>query len=508
MRTIVECVPNFSEGRRPEVVEEIIAAIASTPDVYVLDHEMDADHNRAVVTYVGAVEAVGEAAVRGARAAMRLIDLNHHQGGHPRLGAVDVVPFVPVSGVTMEECVKIAHATGERLWKELGLPVYFYEKAAKRPDRENLAAVRKGQFEGIRDALAADSSRAPDLGEGALHPTAGAAIVGARKFLVAFNMNLSTADVKIADKIARAVRHLSGGLRYVKAMGVMLEGRNIAQVSMNLVDFEGTPIHRVFELVKIEAARYGVNVIGSEIIGLVPQKALDMCSDFYLRVEDFKPEVILENKLAAAMSRRGPESLAAQVSPFLDAVAGKAAVPGGGCVAAHAIASAAALGLMVAGLTLGKKKYAEFEEHVAGVRERLAELSEQSRRGIDEDADSYRAVMDAFALPKDTDEHVAERSAAIERASEHASRAPLANARLGLEVLDALDDLVGRSNPNCASDVKVGRFMALAGVRGALENVRINMDGLKDQSVRRELLAAIEAVEAQCAASEASRADG
>ncbi|PYP85091.1 MAG: glutamate formimidoyltransferase [Blastocatellia bacterium AA13] len=301
MRKIVECVPNFSEGRRTEVVGEIVAAIKATQGAVLLDRESDADHNRSVITFVAPPERVVDAALAGARKAAELIDLNHHSGEHPRMGAVDVVPFIPISGVTMEECIALARQCGERMWRELGIPIYLYEKAATRLERENLATVRKGQFEGIRDDIARNPSRLPDYGEARVHPTAGITAVGARPPLIAYNINLGTSDITIATKIARAVRHQNGGLRFVKALGFELKDRGIVQVSMNMVNFEGTPLFRVFEMVRSEAERYGVPVIGSEIVGLVPQQALNAVADFYLRLEGFGEEQILERRLEAAL---------------------------------------------------------------------------------------------------------------------------------------------------------------------------------------------------------------
>jgi glutamate formiminotransferase len=269
--------------------------------VVLLDRESDADHNRSVVTFVASPDAIVDAAIAGARKAAELIDLNKHTGEHPRMGATDVIPFVPISGVTMDDCVALARACGERMWNELAVPVYLYEKAATRTERENLAAIRKGQFEGIRDEIAAKESRRPDFGEARVHPTAGITAVGARPPLIAYNVNLGTSDIEIANKIARAVRHLSGGLRYVKALGFELKDRGIVQVSMNMVNYEGTPLFRAFEMIKREAERYGVPVIGSEIVGLVPQQALNAVADFYLQLEDFGQEQILEHRLQAAM---------------------------------------------------------------------------------------------------------------------------------------------------------------------------------------------------------------
>ena len=301
MRKIVECIPNFSEGRRAEVIDQIVAAIKSVPGAVLLDRESDADHNRSVVTFVAEPDRVVDAAIAGAKKAAELIDLNKHSGEHPRMGATDVIPFVPISGVTMDECVQLARVCGERMWSELSIPVYLYEKAATRPERENLAAVRKGQFEGIRDEISVNEARLPDYGEARVHSTAGITAVGARPPLIAYNVNLGTADIEVANKIARAVRHQTGGLRYVKALGFELKDRGIVQVSMNMVNYEGTPLFRAFELIKREAERYGVPVVGSEIVGLVPQRALNAVADFYLQLESFTEDQILEHRLVAAM---------------------------------------------------------------------------------------------------------------------------------------------------------------------------------------------------------------
>jgi len=298
---IVECIPNFSEGRRSEVIDQIVSAIESISGAVLLDRESDPNHNRSVVTFVASPDRVVDAAIAAAKKASELIDLNKHTGEHPRMGATDVIPFVPISGVSMEDCVGLARDCGQRMWNELGIPVYFYEKAATRPERENLAAVRKGQFEGIRDEIASNEARRPDFGEPRVHPTAGITAVGARPPLIAYNVNLATSDVEIANKIARAVRHQSGGFHYVKALGFELKDRGIVQVSMNMVNYEGTPLFRVFEAIKREAARYGVAVVGSEIVGLVPQRALNAVADFYLQLENFTEVQILEHRLASAI---------------------------------------------------------------------------------------------------------------------------------------------------------------------------------------------------------------
>src|SRR5213592_3579182 len=286
MTPLVECVPNFSVGRRIDVVDAILNAMTSVPHVYLLGHEMDADHNRAVVTIVGSPETIGEAAIRGVETAMQHIDLTTHQGKHPRIGAADVIPFVPIRGVSLDDCVQIAKTVGREISSRFKIPVYLYEAAATRPERKNLENIRRGQFEVLRNEIATNPDRSPDFGEPKLHPTAGATVVGARKPLIAYNINLNTPDVSIAKEIAKRIRFSSGGFRYVKAMGVFLKDRNQAQVSMNLTDFEQTSIELVFETVRREAQRYGVSIAGSEIVGLIPQKALEQAATFYLQVED------------------------------------------------------------------------------------------------------------------------------------------------------------------------------------------------------------------------------
>jgi glutamate formiminotransferase len=282
--TLVECVPNFSEGRDPAKIDAVVDAVRSA-GAKLLDRTSDHDHHRSVLTFAAPAEIIGEAAFRAVRQAVQSIDLRSHTGVHPRIGAADVVPFVPLQGVTLEDCAHIARQTGLRIWEELGVPVYLYEAAALRPECRNLADVRHGKVP------------LPDFGPPERHPSAGAVVVGARKFLIAFNVNLQTPDVAIARRIARSVRHSSGGLPHVKAMGVLLESRNLAQVSMNLTDFEQTPIHIAFEAVRSEATRLGVGIAGTELIGLVPEKALELTAAWYLQVENFLPGVILEHRL-------------------------------------------------------------------------------------------------------------------------------------------------------------------------------------------------------------------
>lgn len=294
--TLVECVPNFSEGRDPAKIDAIVEAM-KLPGVYVLDREMDADHNRSVITLAGEREAIQEAAIRGVGKAAELIDLNQHRGVHPRLGAADVVPFIPIEGVTLQDCVAMARHVGAEIWRRYQVPVYLYEAAATAPERQNLESIRRGQFERIRDEIATNPARKPDFGEARLHATAGAVVVGARKFLIAYNIYLNTPDVSIAKNIARTVRFSSGGMPFVKASGFLVRGQ--AQVSMNLTDFEQMPLHRVFEAVKREAERYGVLPVSGELIGLIPKRAIEQAPEWFLRLEKFDSSLILENRLAA-----------------------------------------------------------------------------------------------------------------------------------------------------------------------------------------------------------------
>lgn len=290
---IIECVPNFSEGRNIENINKILDAIKGVEGIKVLDYEHDKNHNRTVVTFIGTPENIAEAAFRGCKKASELIDLNVHKGEHPRMGATDVIPFIPVSDVSMKEGVSIAEKLGERIWKELKIPIYLYEEAAKTPERKNLANVRKGEFEWLKENI---EKRPPDFGD-KIHPTAGATAVGAREFLIAFNVNLGTNDLSIAKKIAKAVRFKSGGLRYVKALGFEIKERGIVQVSMNLTNYKKTPVHKVFEMIKSEANRYGVSIIESEVIGLAPMDSLIDVADFYLKLENFKKEQIFERRI-------------------------------------------------------------------------------------------------------------------------------------------------------------------------------------------------------------------
>lgn len=297
MARIVECVPNFSEGRRPDVVDAIAAAVASVPGVRLLGKEMDADHNRSVITFVGEPTAAAEAAFAGAREAVGRIDMRVHRGEHPRIGALDVLPFVPIAGATMEDCVALARSVGKRIAEELGVPVYLYEAAANRPDRKDLADIRRGEYEGLRDEIRTNPDRRPDFGPARLHPTAGASVVGARPILIAWNVNLGTTDLALAKRIAREIRESDGGLPAVRAKGFELKERGLVQVSMNMLDFKRTNLVRAFEAIRERAAREGVAVVESEMIGLVPLDALADGAVEYFKLRDFSRDQILEVNL-------------------------------------------------------------------------------------------------------------------------------------------------------------------------------------------------------------------
>src|SRR6266851_2926332 len=485
MKRLIECVPNFSEGRDAAKVDALVASMSKVPGVYVLDREMDADHNRSVVTLAGDPDAVAEAALLGVGKAMELIDLTKHRGAHPRIGATDVLPFIPIEGVALEDCVALARRVGEEIWKRYRIPVYFYEAAANHPERTNLENIRRGQFEGLREEMKRDHNRLPDVGEPKLHPTAGATVVGARKFLIAYNVNLNTPDIGIANKIAKAIRFSSGGLRYVKSMGVELKARNLVQVSINLTDFEQTPMHRVYEMVKREAARYGAMPVGTEIVGLIPKKAIEMAADYFLQLESFSPAQVFENKLALALAdaplaEKKDGKLATMARPFVDAVAEPHATPGGGSVAAFAAALAAALGQMVAGLSRKKKSQAQHAdkllEHLDALRREADALTE----AIDSDAVSYDAVMTAFRLPQGSAAEIAQRDVEIQKTTMRAAEVPLKVAERAVALFERLRQLETIAAASMKSDLKVARLMAGAGAEGAMANVEINLDGIAD----------------------------
>jgi len=487
---LIECIPNFSEARRPEVVEAIISAIQAVGGVSVLDRHSDLDHNRTVITMVGAPGAIEEAAFQSIKKAQELIDLDRHQGAHPRIGAADVVPFVPISDVSMTECVELACRLGKRVGEELSIPIYLYEEAATKPERQNLENIRKGQYEGLKNEIETDTARQPDFGPAKLGK-AGATVIGARAPLIAFNIYLTTSDVAIAQKIAKAVRNSSGGLRFVKGMGVLVEG--MAQVSMNLTNYRKTPLFRVVELVRREAQRYGVGIHHSELVGLIPQEALVESAVWYTQLDQFDPEQILENRLFAAQGQvpATPEN----PYVFIEQLASSDPTPGGGSAAAFTAAEAAALVAMVGRVTLGKKSYATVESRMWQMIEEADRLRLALTKAVEEDAQAFKRFMQSLRLPKNSDEEIAARSAAMEEATLEAARVPHRVAALATQVLRLSLSAVEYGNLNAISDGASGFHLAAAAVRGAALNVKINRKSLQDPTSADALLADVNAFE-------------
>ncbi len=493
MSQLVECIPNFSEARRPEVVDKIAAAISAVDGARLLDRSSDLDHNRTVLTVAGAPDAVEEAVFRAIKVAAELIDLNQHRGEHPRIGATDVVPFVPLSGITMDECVRIARHLGERVGTELQIPVYFYEYAATRADRKNLESLRRGQFEGLSAEILTNPDRKPDCGPARLG-TAGATVVGARDPLIAFNVYLTTADVGIAKKIARAIRQSSGGLRFVKALGLLVEGR--AQVSINLTNFRESPVGRVVELIRREAARYGTAIHHCEVVGLIPQAALLDAAIWFAQLDQFSPDQVLETRLYEAGMAALPETPASTpASTFLDELAAATAAPGGGSAGAYAGALGAALVEMVAGLTLGKSKYGAVEAEMLAVRAQAQKLRSELASAVADDAAAFEAVLAALRLPRSTEAETFARHAAVQVATLNAADVPLRTARDALQAMQLAAKSAKDGNLNAISDAMSGALLSHAALRAAGYNVRINLQTIEDASAASRMRQEIDSLE-------------
>lgn len=474
MKQLVECVPNFSNGRSPEIYNGIADAIRSVPGAHVLDVSADPDHNRTVITFVGAPDDVVEAAYRAIAFAAQHINLDEHHGEHPRIGATDVCPFIPIQGVTTADCVALAQRLGQRVGEELGIAVYLYGDAATRPERQKLAAIRKGEYELWRDEVATNPDRQPDYGPAEPKPW-GATVIGARPFLIAYNIYLNSSDVAIADQIARDIRFIGGGLRFVQAKGFLVDGQ--AQISMNLTDFEKTPIYRVQEMVRREAARYGLTITKAELVGLTPQKALLESAKWYLQLDKLQDGQVLELRLQEALAQETED-----ITPysFLEATAAATPAPGGGSTAALAGALAAALTQMVARLTAGRKKYAEVDETARAILAEAEALRHQLTSAIAEDAAAFTEVMAAFRL-KDVDEM--EKQAAIEAATIHAGEVPLRVAHLSRDAAGLAAQMARIGNVNAVSDAAAGVLLAAAAVQVAALNVNINGVGLQDRAL-------------------------
>jgi glutamate formiminotransferase / formiminotetrahydrofolate cyclodeaminase len=471
---LIECVPNFSEGRDMSVVNTIRDRIAAVAGVTILHVTSDASHNRSVITFVAPATTVGEAAIAGIRAARDNIDLTVHTGAHPRIGATDVVPFVPLEGATMDDCIAIAREVGRRTSEELGIPVYLYERAATRPSRRNLADIRRGGFETLRDVIGSDPDRVPDFGLARVHPTAGAVVIGARPFLIAFNMYLGDAShLPEAKEIARAVRESSGGLPAVKALGLDVDGQ--AQVSMNLVDTDRTPVSVTYATVEREARARGLEVTWSEVIGLIPERvALDVASRS-LKLRDDITDHVLERVIMAARTNQ-------TMAEFIDSVADSKPIPGGGSVAAIAAALGSALVSMVAGLTLGRERYASVEGEMRDVSASAQKLARELQELATLDAAAYSHVTAARRAPHTTAEETERRDAAIQAALLHAIDVPLRSARLAAQVARLADSVAARGNSNAITDAGVAALLASAACTGASYNVRVNVLSLRDPS--------------------------
>jgi glutamate formiminotransferase/formiminotetrahydrofolate cyclodeaminase len=499
---LIECIPNFSEARRPEVIDQIVAAIQSVSDVKLLDRSSDLDHNRTVLTLAGTPAGVEEAAFRAIKTASELINLDQHTGEHPRIGATDVCPFVPLGGATMADCIAIAKRLGERVGNELKIPVYLYEAAATRPERTNLENIRKGQYEGLKLVLSEGegseeyNQRMPDYGPANLG-TAGATVVGARNPLIAFNVYLTTEDASIAKKIAKAVRASSGGLRYVKGLGLLVEGR--AQVSMNLTNFRETPIARVVEFVRREAQRYGVGIHHCELVGLIPQEALVDAAVWYTQLDAFSPEQILESRLFSSSAGTSPLGGAAPTQPepasFIEQLAAPTPTPGGGSAGAYAGAMGAALVAMVAGVTMAKKKYAEVEAEMQAIRVVAENLRKELTQAVDDDASAFEVLMATFKLPKDTDEQKSVREAAIIKATLNAAHVPLHVSEHAVKVMELALKCARKGLLSAISDSMSGFAMARASLTAAGYNVRININSLEDKSAGEKMLEELAALE-------------
>ena len=479
MAGLVECIPNFSEGRNPEVIDKIVAEITKISGVKLTDRQMNADHNRAVITFVGEPEACKQAAFNACKKAKELIDLRNHSGEHPRMGATDVIPFVPISDISMKECVELAHSLAQEIAEKLNIPTYLYEDAATRPERRNLAVIRKGEFEGLRESVKTDPLRAPDFGPSELHESAGATVVGVREYLIAYNVDLNTNNLDIAKKIARALRGKHGGFTYAKALGFEISERNIVQVSINMTNYKMTPLFRAFEFVKREAARYGVSVIGSEIVGVTPLQALIDTADWYLQLEDFSLDQILERKIW------GEEEMLPK--KFINELASKSPAPGGGSASALSGTIGAALVCMVCELTIGKKKYQEVENEMKQVLDNASKLKDEFMALVEKDEDAFNKVMASYKLPKETDEEKQKRSQEIQLTLKGATEVPLEVIRQSKKMVELAVICAEKGNVNSVSDAGVAAIQAQAASQGALYNVLINLGSIKDEEFKAQV---------------------
>jgi glutamate formiminotransferase/formiminotetrahydrofolate cyclodeaminase len=541
MPALVECVPNFSEGRDRSVIDAVSRAISGVSGVRLLDVDAGADTNRTVYTFVGKPDAVSEAAFRAAVAASELIDMSKHEGAHPRMGALDVCPIVPISGVTMDQCVEVSRALGRRLAEALALPVYFYEYAATRPERRNLADIRTGEYEGLREKLA-KPEWAPDAGPATFNERLGASVVGAREFLIAYNVNVNTRDQKLANEVALNIREagrlkrdakgqvvtdaqgrelrVPGRLKAVKAIGWTIEQYRQAQVSINLLSYRTTPLHEVFETTREEAAKLGLVVTGSELVGMTPLEPLLEAGRYYLKKQGRSAglperelvEIAVQSLGLAQLSPFDPDKriieyavrvaaplISMTVERFVDEVSSNSPAPGGGSVAALAGSLGAALAAMVANLTVGKAGYESAWAPLSSLAERAQALKAALLRAVDDDTKAFDDVLAAMRLPKATEEQKAARASAIAAAYEKATAVPLATARLCLQALELAEQAAASGNRNSASDAGVGALLAKAGLEAAIMNVRINLPSVREGAFKAATLAEIAELQSKSA---------
>lgn len=524
---LVECVPNFSEGRDRDKINSISREIESTPGVKLLDVDPGESTNRTVVTFIGTPEGVKEAAFKAIEKAAEVLDMRTHKGAHSRIGATDVCPFVPVSGVTMADCVQIAHEVAARVARELGIPVYLYEEAAQKPERKNLANIRAGEYEGLEEKLK-DPAWCPDYGQPVFNPKAGATVIGAREFLIAYNVNLNTKDRKLASEIALNLREsgrakrdregnivrdeagqsikIPGRFRDVKAVGWYIEDYGIAQISINFINYKVTPPHLVFDEAIQEAEKLGLRVTGSELVGLIPKEAMLMAGRYYLEKQGRSPGVPEKELIQMAVrslglgdvapfdpqkkiieyqfQEEGKSLLPLSVRQFVDELSTDSATPGGGSASALCGALSAALSTMVANLTVGKKGYEPHEAEMKRCALKGQAIKDELLRAVDLDSRAFDKVMEAYRLPKTTEDQITEKSLAVEEALKDATLVPFEVLQKCADLLDLAQTVALHGNRNSLSDAGVAGLTAQACAEGAYFNVRINLPNIRDQKFK------------------------
>lgn len=489
MEKFILAVPNFSDGKRPEVIEAIVDQVRNVSGVKLLDYHPDPDFNRTVVTLIGKPQELKEALLNMAGKSIELINMEEQSGSHPRIGAQDTIPIFPIRGISLGECIELAEEIGAEVYKRFNVPVYFSAENSRKPERRSLDFIRKGQYEGLK-MVAHTEARRPDIGPAALHPTAGAVIVSAgTKPLLAFNAILDTNNLDIAKRIAKIVRGPSGGFTTVRSIGLTLENRDQVCVSMNMFDYEKTPLYRTLETVKMEAARYGVNVVGSEIVGVVDQESLVNSAEYYLKLEDFKPSQILENHL---LDLGTDQSAGAGLEKeFLEKLASEVPAPGGGSAAAYSGAIAAALVAMVGRLTIGKQKYADVEDRMMMIVSQAERLRAWFENAVVDDEKTFMGLMEARKLPKSTEDEKETRAAAIEFATHQAAYVPLQVAEKAVEAITLAVEVAEFGNLNAITDASSAGLFALTAIKVAGLNVKINASTAVDKIASAEWIEAL-----------------